>query len=149
MNPNNTCTQNVICVTGGPFEAQTDGAFAYAHDGSETIIDSIMYRVSDGTVISAATKAIIHITPVNDPPIARNDTFELFECDTLIVDLAGGLKKNDEDVDNPIDLVDVFVANPDLPSKGTLKCGGLLNTPCLDGSFQYIHNGDDKPNVDS
>jgi len=152
MNPNDPCLtlgNNVNCVTGGPFEAQTDGAFAYAHDGSETIIDSIMYRVSDGTITSAATKAIIHITPVNDPPIARNDTFELFECDTLIVDVAGGLKKNDEDVDNPIASVDVLVAHTDLPTQGTLKCGGLMNTPCLDGSFQYIHNGNDKPNLDS
>ena len=152
VNPNDPClnnNNNIICVQGGPFEAQTDGAFTYVHDGSETTIDSLMYRVSDGTVEAPATKAIINITPVNDPPTARNDTFYINECETIVIAAADGLKKNDEDPDNDISLVEVFVPATDIPTKGILSCGFLNNTACRDGSFQYVHNGDDKPNVDT
>ena len=150
VNPNDPClNNNVNCNTGGPFEAQTDGAFTYVHDGSETTIDSLMYRVSDGDLTAPATKAIINITPVNDPPTARNDTFYINECETIVIDAANGLKKNDEDPDNDISLVEVFVPATDVPTKGILSCGFLNNTACRDGSFQYVHNGDDKPNVDS
>jgi len=150
-NPNDPCinNQNVNCPQGGPFEAQTDGAFTYVHDGSETTIDSLMYRVSDGDLTAPATKAIINITPVNDPPTARNDTFYINECETIVIDAPNGLKKNDEDPDNDISLVEVFVPATDVPTKGILSCGFLNNTACRDGSFQYVHNGDDKPNVDS
>ena len=151
VNPNDPClnNNNVNCPQGGPFEAQTDGAFTYVHDGSETTIDSLMYRVSDGDLTAPATKAIINITPVNDPPTARNDTFYINECETIVIDAANGLKKNDEDPDNDISLVEVFVPATDVPTKGILSCGFLNNTACRDGSFQYVHNGDDKPNVDS
>ena len=150
VNPNDPClNNNVNCNTGGPFEAQTDGAFTYVHDGSETTIDSLMYRVSDGDLTAPATKAIINITPVNDPPTARNDTFYINECETIVIDAANGLKKNDEDPDNDISLVEVFVPATDVPTKGILSCGFLNNTACRDGSFKYVHNGDDKPNVDS
>ena len=151
VNPNDPClnNNNVNCPQGGPFETQTDGAFTYVHDGSETTIDSLMYRVSDGDLTAPATKAIINITPVNDPPTARNDTFYINECETIVIDAANGLKKNDEDPDNDISLVEVFVPATDVPTKGILSCGFLNNTACRDGSFQYVHNGDDKPNVDS
>ncbi len=151
VNPNDPClnNNNVNCPQGGPFEAQTDGAFTYVHDGSETTIDSLMYRVSDGDLTAPATKAIINITPVNDPPTARNDTFYINECETIVIDAANGLKKNDEDPDNDISLVEVFVPATDVPTKGILSCGFLNNTACRDGSFQYVHNGDDKPNVDT
>ena len=69
------------------------------------------------------------------------------ECETLTVEAVDGLKKNDEDPDSPMGDLEVFLV--DLPSKGTLKCGSLINTVCRDGSFVYEHNGDDKPNVDS
>ena len=145
MNPNDPClnNNNVNCPQGGPFAAQTDGAFTYVHDGSETIIDSIIYRVSDGTITAPATKAIINITPVNDPPIAVNDTFYINECETIVIDAADGLKKNDSDVDTNMDQVEVFVPVTDIPTKGILSCGFLNNTACRDGSFQYVHNGDD------
>ena len=71
------------------------------------------------------------------------------ECETLVIDVANGLKKNDEDPDNDISLVEVFVPATDIPTKGILSCGFLNNTACRDGSFQYVHNGDDKPNVDT
>ena len=119
VNPNDPClnNNNVNCPQGGPFEAQTDGAFTYVHDGSETTIDSLMYRVSDGDLTAPATKAIINITPVNDPPTARNDTFYINECETIVIDAANGLKKNDSDPDNDISLVEVFVPATDIPRR--------------------------------
>ena len=53
----------------GQFELFADGTFIYTHDGSESLIDEVVYSASDGSV-TAETTVMINITPVNDAPVA-------------------------------------------------------------------------------
>src|SRR3989442_5811578 len=59
-----------------------DGSFSYSHDGSETTTDSFTYKTCDnGTTngspdakCSGTATVSITVTPVNDPPVANNDS---------------------------------------------------------------------------
>ena len=57
-----------------------DGTFVYEHDGSETIEDTFQYKQVDihGGESSVATVTLT-INPVNDPPIANDDSYVVDE----------------------------------------------------------------------
>ncbi|NVM36012.1 MAG: tandem-95 repeat protein [Candidatus Lokiarchaeota archaeon] len=108
-----------------------DGSFTYIPDVDFNGIDSFKYIVYDeffdleslqkcqvGTVV-------ITVNPVNDAPLAVDDSYSVDEDTTLIVSIPGILS-NDYDIDyDPISvLLDI------VPQYGTL----ILN---LDGSFTY------------
>jgi hypothetical protein len=107
-------------------------------DGSENVIDSISYIVSDSHGCSDTSKVFIIINPVNDEPIPYDDGYEIYEGDTLEVDSIMGLLANDVDVDVRGDNLQVYII--DLPDIGSIE----INED--DGSFTYIHDGSDKPN---
>ena len=67
----------------------------YTHDGSETTTGSFDYNVSDGSATSTATVSIT-VTPVNDPPVAGNDSATVTEGGTLTIK-ASTLLSNDSD----------------------------------------------------
>ena len=115
----------------GTLQLSTDGSFRYQHDGSENFTDQFTYIVFDGTDSSFITLAQIDITPVNDRPIAGNDTYgPVNEGNTLIIN-APGVLKNDTDPEG-LSLTASLVSNT---SHGTIT----LNP---NGSFAYSHNGD-------
>ena len=112
------------------FALQSDGSFAYVHDGGETTSDSFTYRVSDGALDSGIATVTIDITPLDDAPIANDDTYGVDEGGTLTVTAAGVLG-NDTDADSAT-LTAVLVSGPAHASSFTLN---------LDGSFSYVHDG--------
>src|SRR5205085_2555054 len=67
------------------FTFNANGSFNYMHDGTDTGDDSFTYRANDGTSFSNVATVTIHVTPVNDPPVANNDTFTVLEAGTLNV----------------------------------------------------------------
>ena len=100
---------------------------AFSHDGSETTSGSFTYTASDGVHSSIAT-ATIAVTPVNDPPVAVDDSATVDEGDTLTIE-ASELLDNDTDAENDTLAI-------------TLVGDGVNGTVLLDGmTIIYEHDG--------
>jgi VCBS repeat-containing protein len=59
------------------FTLNSDGSFNYTHDGSETTVDSFTYHANDGTSDSNIATVTITINPINDPPVANDDSYRM------------------------------------------------------------------------
>jgi VCBS repeat-containing protein len=120
-------------LVSGPFEGtltlNSDGSFTYVPDEDFSGVDAFVYRVSDGTAMSAPTAVAIGVTPVNDAPAASGDAYTMDEDGVLSVP-GPGLLANDSDVDGDELAAQVTTG----PSHGALA----LNP---DGSFTYVPNG--------
>lgn len=88
------------------------------------------YYARDGLLNSSTALVRIYVTPVNDSPVAADDSYDTPE-DTLLTIPAPGLLGNDMDPDGD----GLTVVLDTLPQKGTL-------TGNRDGSFTY------RPEVD-
>ena len=114
-----------------------EGRLLYTHDGSENFLDSVQYRAYDLDGCDSLATAIIIINPVNDLPIAEEDSFEVYEGESITIDVLNGLLSNDTDADGD-DLKVMIVDN--------VSVGVLLPDPSGNGSFTYTHDGSDTPN---
>ena len=72
--------------------------------------DSFTYKAYDGSLYSNVATVTIHVTCVNDAPVARDDTYTTNE-DTPLVVPAPGVLGNDSDVDGD-PLTSVLVSGP-------------------------------------
>ncbi|MBI5735784.1 MAG: tandem-95 repeat protein, partial [Mycolicibacterium neoaurum] len=103
------------------------GAFVYTPAANYTGTDSFTYTATDGVGTSSVARVSITVTPVNDTPVAVNDTFTANE-DSI---LTGSVLSNDTDVDGNTLTATTVIG----PSHGTL----VLNA---DGSFSYTPDAD-------
>jgi uncharacterized repeat protein (TIGR01451 family) len=111
--------------THGTLTLNADGSFSYIPATNYTGPDSFSYRASDGTTNSGIATVSLTVTPVNDAPVAVNDTYSTTE-DTPLSVSAPGILANDTDADTNT-LTAALVSGP---THGTLT----LNA---DGSFSY------------
>lgn len=109
---------------------QQDGAFTYTPAPDFNGRDAFRYRVFDTTGLSTDEQVQIHITPVNDSPIANPEGYSTRQDQVLTVVAADGVLANDTDVDGPG--MSASLGNP--PQHGILQ----LET---DGSFVYEPDG--------
>ncbi|NND03945.1 MAG: tandem-95 repeat protein [Acidimicrobiia bacterium] len=107
-------------------EAYPTGAFYYVPDVDFAGVDTFSYVTFDGMEPSNDGIVTLNVIPVNDPPVAHPDAYEVNEDDLLVVSRPGVLR-NDVDIDGPV-LEAVLDTGP---SFGTLFA---LNA---DGSFRY------------
>jgi len=110
--------------THGTLTVNPNGTFTYDHDGSETLTDSFTFRVFDGFLYSTSATVSITVNPVNDAPIADDDSFTVAEGGTY----GGNLTGSDVDLDPLTFSVDTNPTN-----------GSVIINP--NGSFSYVHNG--------
>jgi VCBS repeat-containing protein len=125
----------VTTVSHGTLVLNANGSFTYTPAADYHGSDSFTYRAHDGTASSNVATVTITVTPVNDPPLARPDSYATNEG-TPVVAAAPGVLGNDLDVEG--DTLTAMLVRP--PSHGTL-------TLDADGSFVYTpwdnYNGTD------
>lgn len=112
----------------GKVDCTAQGVCTYAPKADFHGQDSFSYTVSDGNGGTATATVNVTVRPVNDAPVARNDSYAATEEQPLRVDALGVLG-NDLDIEN--DRLRAFLKSG--PSNGTLT----LNP---DGSFVYTPN---------
>lgn len=122
----NALTAAVVAApTKGTLVLNANGSFSYTPNANVNGSDSFTYRVNDGTVNSSAATVTIAIAPVNDPPVAVNNSHSVNE-DTVLTVAAPGVLGNDTDQEGTALTAAVVTA----PGKGSLT----LNP---NGSFSY------------
>ncbi|WP_318514143.1 retention module-containing protein, partial [Photobacterium leiognathi] len=124
-------------LTGGEQTVVVDnGKIVIADDGGMTFIPSdnyhgdvtVPYTITDGDKTATST-VTIHVTPVNDAPVANPDSFTTDEDTSITVDLT----KNDSDVDG--DKLTVKEIN------GTSLTGGEQTVVVDNGKIVIAHDG--------
>ncbi len=102
----------------------SDDSVTYTPDPNFVGTDKIDYEITLGDVMSNVGTITIRVTPVNDPPTAEDDAYEVAEGDALAADVSD----NDNDPDEDDELEYEVVTEP--------TAGMLMLNP--DGSFRYV-----------
>src|SRR3954464_14898750 len=69
----------------GSLALNANGALTYTPDANFNGTDSFTYKVNDGQADSNVATAFLTVTPVNDAPVAHDDSYTLAEDTTLTV----------------------------------------------------------------
>jgi uncharacterized repeat protein (TIGR01451 family) len=116
-------------VEHGTLTLNADGSFSYMPDADFNGEDSFTYKANDGELDSEVVTVTITVTPVNDAPVAVDDSYMTAQDMVLDVLAVGGVLANDSDLeDDP--LTAVLVTD--------VQFGTLVLDP--DGSFVYTPN---------
>jgi ELWxxDGT repeat protein/VCBS repeat-containing protein len=117
-------------LVAGPFHGvlalNAAGSFTYTPAANYFGPDSFTYKANDGQADSNVATASINVLPVNDAPVAGDDSYDGVE-DTPLVVAAPGVLANDSDIEGD-SLAAVLVVGP---AHGVLTLNG-------NGSFTYL-----------
>jgi len=107
LNDTNTDSETFLAVLindvgFGNLTLGSDGGFTYEPSQNFTGNDSFIYVANNGTANSTEASVTITVNPVNDPPVAQDDSIETLENTPILVDVLA----NDSDVeDDPLSIV--------------------------------------------
>lgn len=107
--------------------AVESGGIRYTPTGDYHGADSFTYTVDDGSGGTDVATVSLTVNSVDDPPVARSDSYDVVEDETLTVD-APGVLANDSDADG--DALSAELVTP--PATGTFSLspdGGFTWTP--------------------
>ena len=120
---------NGVPATIGTTFTQADidaGLVSYSHSGSEAPLDGFTFDILENSNVAVAGQTFsIVISPVNNNPIADNDSFQVDEDTSLTGNV---ITNSDTDVEN--DILTATLVN------GPINADTFLLNP--DGSFTYI-----------
>ena len=100
-------------------------------DYSGAYADTLVLKADDGGYQDTTT-VVVNIAPINDAPVAVDDSYTVDEGGDIVADISSGMLANDIDVDG--DNLQIIIV--DEPVDGVL----LVNT---DMSFSYSHDGNE------
>ncbi len=107
LNDTNTDSETFLAVLitdvgFGNLTLGSDGGFTYEPSQNFTGNDSFIYVANNGTANSTEASVTITVNPVNDPPVAQDDSIETLKNTPIIIDVLA----NDSDVENdPLSIV--------------------------------------------
>jgi large repetitive protein len=111
----------------GSFTLHPDGTFTYAPHANFNGSDSITYQAFDGQAYSNTATVTITVNPVNDPPVAANDSASVDEDNAVTI----GVLANDTDVDgDPLLVISVAQA-----AHGAVTTDGTIVTYTPNANF--------------
>jgi VCBS repeat-containing protein len=113
----------------GTLNLSTNGGFTYTPSLNFTGVVTFTYRAADYGLTSSVATVTITVLPLNDVPVANNDSYTVNEDTTLTIPAAGVLA-NDSDVDGDV-LSAVLVSNPATGSLSLNTNGAFTYTPSL------------------
>ena len=116
--------------TNGTVELNPDGTFTYTPNPNFNGSDSFTYQVTDSSGASDTATVRIDVSPVNDAPVALDDSFELNEGGSIVF----GLTNNDFDIDGNFTPNQTTVNIVTGPTNGTAFIDA-------DGNLNYEHDG--------
>ena len=129
-------------ATNGSAVANSDGTVTYTPDADYNGTDSFAYTVNDATGdTSNAATVNVTIDPVNDAPVAADDTDTTDEDVAVTIDVLA----NDTDVDDTLDVTSVVITSPATNGSAVANSDGTVTyTPDADyngtDSFAYTVN---------
>jgi VCBS repeat-containing protein len=101
----------------GTVTLNPNGSFSYVPNANFAGTDSFTYRANDGQANSQPVTVTIHVSPVNDAPVAVANSYAVNEDTALQVGFLNGVLANDTDVDGPALSASLVTG----PVNGTLK----------------------------
>lgn len=128
----NTSTVTIVTApTRGTAVVNNDGTITYTNGGGEFASDAFTYTVRDsqGNLSNSGTVNVT-VTPVNDLPVATNDTFTVNEGATATLNLS----TNDIDAENQLNRNSIQIITQ--PTNGTVTVG-------TNGNVTYVSNGNE------
>ena len=105
----------------------SDGSLNYMPDANFSGSDTFSYKASDGTAESNISTVTITVNPINDPPVAGDDSISVDEGGQIMVEVLS----NDTDPDSTLSYANVTVLAG--PSRGTAVVAS--------GGINYTHDG--------
>ncbi len=119
-----------------------DGSVTYTPNLNASGADSFSYTVTVGTVVSNVGNVAITITPVNDAPVAVNDTAST----SINVARAISVLANDIDPDGAADLAAaVNVTQPTPAGASVTVAGGTVTfTATIAGTYTFTYQAQDR-----
>src|SRR6185369_15812284 len=120
-----------------------DGSFVYTPTANYHGPDSFTYKANDGSADSDPATVTLTVQPVNDAPVAANDSYTVNEDQVLTVAVGQGVLFNDTDIDGD-NLAAVPVVNPTHRTLTLHADGSFVYTPTANyhgpDSFTYKAN---------
>ncbi|MBK9121838.1 MAG: tandem-95 repeat protein [Chloroflexi bacterium] len=128
----------------GILNLNTDGSFTYTPAANFNGSDTFTYRASDGTLLSNVATVTITVNPVNDAPVAVDDSYSTNEDVALVVDIGTGVLANDTDVETD-PLTAVKVSDPANGAVTFNSDGSFTYTPAahFNGSDSFTYRAND------
>jgi hypothetical protein len=120
-----------------------DGTVTYTSLANANGPDSFTYTVTVGTLVSAPTTVSLNITPVNDLPVAVNDTVSV----PVNTPIAINVLANDTDPDGVADLANAVQISASTPVGATITggVGGVVNfIAAAQGTYRFTYKAQDK-----
>jgi len=138
-------TMTLTSGTGkGLLQTQTDGSFLFTPPANYTGQISFTYLAADGDIVSNQATVIINVTPVNDKPVAGDDSYQGDEDVVMSVPGPGysSILNNDFDRDNdPLTTTLLSSPSTDTAIVSLNTTGSFVFTPAANftgvTSFQY------------
>ena len=131
---------SVSLVTGpanGTLVLNSDGTFTYNPGANFNGVDSFVYRVSDGNGGFDTATVTITVAPVNDSPVAGDDSFAIDEDGSVDIAVLG----NDSDIDgDPLTVTEIN--GQSIVVGGAVAVSGGTVTLNADGTLRFTADPD-------